>query len=103
VRSSLYRLFHTHGTTLIRCRLLQACIVRVMKDRKQLPHLDLINEVIRLLAARFSPKISMIKQAIERLIEKEYLARDPENRKALSYMVRSSFLVPRLLFLVRSH
>ncbi|BGO96947.1 hypothetical protein JCM10021v2_000583 [Rhodotorula toruloides] len=66
-----------------------ACIVRVMKDRKQLQHMDLVNEVIRQLSHRFQPTPQMIKKSIERLIEKEYLERDDEDRKKLKYMVRS--------------
>ncbi|GEM06638.1 cullin 3 [Rhodotorula toruloides] len=63
-----------------------ACIVRVMKDRKQLQHMDLVNEVIRQLSHRFQPTPQMIKKSIERLIEKEYLERDDEDRKKLKYM-----------------
>ncbi|TNY24532.1 Cullin-domain-containing protein [Rhodotorula diobovata] len=65
-----------------------ACIVRIMKDRKVLQHLDLVNEVIRQLSHRFQPSPQMVKKAIERLIEKEYLERDEVDRKKLKYMVR---------------
>jgi len=60
-----------------------------MKDRKVLQHLDLVNEVIRQLSHRFQPSPQMVKKAIERLIEKEYLERDEVDRKKLKYMVRS--------------
>jgi len=40
-----------------------------MKDRKTLGHNDLINEVTKLLANRFSPQPQMIKRRIEQLIE----------------------------------
>ncbi|ORY88874.1 Cullin-domain-containing protein [Leucosporidium creatinivorum] len=63
-----------------------ACIVRVMKDRKVLQHTDLVNEVIRQLSSRFLPKPAMIKKAIERMIEKEYLERDENDRRTLRYM-----------------
>lgn len=59
-----------------------------MKDRKVLQHLDLVNEVIRQLSHRFQPSPQMVKKAIERLIEKEYLERDEVDRKKLKYMVR---------------
>jgi cullin 3 len=59
-----------------------------MKDRKQLQHMDLVNEVIRQLSHRFQPTPQMIKKSIERLIEKEYVERDDEDRKKLKYMVR---------------
>ncbi|GAA5944285.1 hypothetical protein JCM3775_003311 [Rhodotorula graminis] len=63
-----------------------ACIVRIMKDRKVLQHLDLVNEVIRQLSHRFQPSPQMVKKAVERLIEKEYLERDEVDRKKLKYM-----------------
>jgi len=66
-----------------------------MKDRKVLQHLDLVNEVIRQLSHRFQPSPQMVKKAIERLIEKEYLERDEVDRKKLKYMVRSLPLAHR--------
>lgn len=48
---------------------LQACIVRIMKDRKTMAHNDLVNEVIRQLASRFQPNPLNIKKRIEGLIE----------------------------------
>lgn len=64
---------------------LQACIVRVMKDRRTMQHGDLVHEVTRQLAARFQPKPIMIKQQIEIMLEREYLERDADNRKILKY------------------
>ncbi|BGP14809.1 hypothetical protein JCM10213v2_002764 [Rhodosporidiobolus nylandii] len=63
-----------------------ACVVRIMKDRKTLVHVDLVNEVIRQLSHRFQPTPQMVKKSIERLIEKEYLERDEEDRKRLKYV-----------------
>lgn len=48
---------------------LQACIVRIMKDRKHMTHNDLVNEVTRQLASRFQPNPMAIKKRIEGLIE----------------------------------
>ena len=59
-----------------------------MKDRKTLPMQSLINETIRQLAHRFTPSLPMVKQAIERLIDKEYLERNENDRKSLNYLVR---------------
>ncbi|GME78552.1 unnamed protein product [[Candida] boidinii] len=57
---------------------LKACIVRVMKARRNLKHQQLISEVIQQLVSRFHPSINEIKNAIEVLIDESYLVRDPE-------------------------
>lgn len=49
--------------------LLQACIVRVMKDRKHMKHTDLVHEVTAQLSTKFVPDTSAVKQRIEYLIE----------------------------------
>ncbi|KAM0754709.1 Cullin-domain-containing protein [Meredithblackwellia eburnea MCA 4105] len=66
--------------------LYDACIVRVMKDRKQMLHQELVSEVIKQLSSRFKPSPPPIKQSIERLIEKEYLERDDTDRRKLRYL-----------------
>ncbi|WVW86394.1 hypothetical protein I302_108440 [Kwoniella bestiolae CBS 10118] len=53
----------------------EACIVRIMKDRKQMSHNDLISEVAHQLSTRFSPSVLLIKKRIEGLIDREYLER----------------------------
>ncbi|KAA1467488.1 Cullin-domain-containing protein [Dentipellis sp. KUC8613] len=63
----------------------EACIVRIMKDRKTMSHNDLINEVTRQLATRFQPNPLNIKKRIEGLIEREYLERG-EDRKSYIYL-----------------
>ncbi|CAE6510094.1 unnamed protein product [Rhizoctonia solani] len=63
----------------------EACIVRVMKDRKHMAHNDLVNEVTRQLASRFTPVPAAIKKRIEALIEKEYLER-ASDRKSYNYL-----------------
>ncbi|KAG8213020.1 Cullin family-domain-containing protein [Butyriboletus roseoflavus] len=65
----------------------EACIVRVMKDRKQMAHNDLINEVTRQLAMRFQPNPQGIKKRVETLIDREYLERC-DDRKSYKYLVR---------------
>jgi len=49
-----------------------------MKARTTENHNNLVAEVIRQITL-FKPVASMIKEAIERLIEKEYLERDVSN------------------------
>ncbi|KAJ7637736.1 Cullin [Mycena polygramma] len=57
----------------------EACIVRIMKDRKHMTHNDLINEVTRQLASRFSPNPLTSRN-------REYLLRC-EDRKSYNYVV----------------
>ncbi|QRV89833.1 cullin family [Ceratobasidium sp. AG-Ba] len=63
----------------------EACIVRVMKDRKHMSHNDLISEVTKQLSNRFHPIPAAIKKRIEALIEKEYLERG-EDKKSYNYL-----------------
>ncbi|KAI2640787.1 putative cullulin 3 [Hypomontagnella submonticulosa] len=58
-----------------RSYIVDAAIVRIMKQRRELGHSQLITEVIQVLASRFQPDIPLIKRRIEALIGREFLER----------------------------
>ncbi|XP_063976501.1 cullin-3 [Diachasmimorpha longicaudata] len=65
---------------------IEAAIVRIMKARKRMAHNILVTEVTQQLRVRFLPSPTIIKKRIEGLIEREYLARTPEDRKVYTYV-----------------
>ncbi|XP_008211567.1 cullin-3 isoform X2 [Nasonia vitripennis] len=65
---------------------IEAAIVRIMKARKRMAHNILVTEVTDQLRARFLPSPVIIKKRLENLIEREYLARTPEDRKVYTYV-----------------
>ncbi|XP_030561268.1 cullin-3-A isoform X1 [Drosophila novamexicana] len=65
---------------------IEAAIVRIMKARKRMAHNLLVSDVTSQLKSRFLPSPVFIKKRIEGLIEREYLARTPEDRKVYIYL-----------------
>ncbi|XP_026326666.1 cullin-3 isoform X2 [Hyposmocoma kahamanoa] len=65
---------------------IEAAIVRIMKARKKMAHPLLVAEVTEQLRVRFLPSPVVIKKRIEGLIEREYLARSPDDRKVYTYV-----------------
>ena len=65
---------------------IEACIVRIMKSRKQLNHNQLVSEVVEQLNKRFQPSPAIIKKRIENLIEREYIKRSDNDRKMYVYL-----------------
>jgi len=68
-----------------RTHTVQSVIVRVMKIRKTMSHVDLVNTVLSE-CVKFTPETKFIKANIETLIEKEYLERDSTNSSLYKYL-----------------
>ena len=58
----------------------QAAIVRIMKSRKTIRHVELVAEVIKATKSRGVLDPSDIKKNIEKLIEKDYMEREEGNK-----------------------
>jgi len=63
----------------------EAALVRILKSRKRLEHSALVGEVMRQLGTKFPVEPTFIKKRIEALIEREYMERDPDNRRIYVY------------------
>lgn len=65
---------------------IEATIVRIMKARKTMEHNKLLAEVIDQLKSRFRPSATDIKQRIEALINREFIARSENDHKVYNYI-----------------
>jgi len=65
---------------------IEANIVRIMKSRKTLTHVQLISEVSTQLMTYFQPDPKQIKKRIEDLIARDYLERDSEKSNVYHYL-----------------
>ena len=65
--------------------LIEASIIRIMKNKKTIDHLELSNEIIKSLSSSFVPSILLIKQRIESLIERQYLKRSEKSYNSYFY------------------
>ncbi|KAI5807119.1 Cullin family-domain-containing protein [Geopyxis carbonaria] len=57
----------------------QAAIIRIMKSRKKIRHVDLVQQAIDQTKYRGTLDVGAIKENIERLIEKDYMDRDGDD------------------------
>lgn len=69
-----------------RRHLIEAVIVKVMKTRRTLDINSLVVESTKILNSKFNPDPQSIKKRIEMLIEREYIARDADDRRVLKYL-----------------
>ncbi|KAF7714784.1 Uncharacterized protein PECH_007315 [Penicillium ucsense] len=69
-----------------RRHIIEAAVVRIMKQRKRLTHLNLMNEVLAQLTSRFVPDVKMVKQRIDSLIDREYLERLGDEASTYVYL-----------------
>jgi hypothetical protein len=58
---------------------IEAAIMRIMKAKGQLTHVQLIQETIDQLKDCFLPQIPIINKSIETLIERHYIERDSQD------------------------
>jgi cullin 3 len=64
----------------------EAAIVRIMKQRKELSHQSLMTETIQQLSQRFQPDVNMIKRKIEALMDRDYIERGQDGSKPAYYI-----------------
>lgn len=69
-----------------RRHIVEAAIVRIMKARRVADYNALVAEVTRQMAPRFVPAPADVKKRLESLIDREFLERDPADRRLYRYL-----------------
>eukprot|EP00759_Apiculatamorpha_spiralis_P051314 PhF_6_TR517/c0_g1_i3/m.304/K03347/CUL1, CDC53; cullin 1 len=64
---------------------LRAAIVRILKSVRVCSHQELVVQILTQVQAKFKPELPLIKRAIERLIEEDYMERLEENSAMYKY------------------
>ena len=64
---------------------IDAAIVKIMKSRKKMNYMHLLNEVMTLLQM-FKPTSALIKNRIENLIDRDYMEKDSEDPQMFRYL-----------------
>jgi predicted HTH transcriptional regulator len=57
-----------------------------MKSRRTIDYVNLVAETTKLLATRFQPDPTKVKQRIEHLMERGYMERDTTDKRILKYI-----------------
>jgi cullin 1 len=65
---------------------IDSAIVRILKTRKIITHNELLPEIKKQVSHLFEPELSMIKNRISSLIEKEYIKRNIDNSSIYEYI-----------------
>jgi cullin 1 len=77
--------FNKERVDIDRSLAIEAAIVKIMKSRKKMTYMHLVNEVMTILQM-FKPTPTVIKNRIESLIEKDFLERDSEDGQVFRYL-----------------
>ncbi|CAF3684541.1 unnamed protein product [Rotaria socialis] len=65
---------------------IQAAIIRIMKQTQRLKYSLLVQQVIEQLSSRFTIKVPLVKKCIDLLIDRDYLEREFDERDILRYL-----------------
>lgn len=77
--------FNKERINIDRSLAIEAAIVKIMKSRKKMTYMHLVNEVMVILQM-FKPTPTIVKAKIESLIERDYMERDGEDSQVFRYL-----------------